>query len=90
MRPRKRRVDYWQDPEAPKPTSRKPSASVLVRDDAGRVLLLQRPDSGLWTIPTGGVKKGETVPEAAVRECQEETGLKVEIRSLGCSPHRIT
>jgi 8-oxo-dGTP pyrophosphatase MutT (NUDIX family) len=78
----RRRVDYWQDPNAPKPTSRKPSASVLVRDDAGRVLLLQRPDNGLWTIPTGAVKKGETVPEAAVRECHEETGLQVEITGL--------
>ena len=78
----RRRVDYWQDPDAPKPTSRKPSASVLVRDQTGRVLLLQRPDSGLWTIPTGAVKRGETVPEAAVRECHEETGLRVEITGL--------
>ncbi len=82
MSPKRRRVDYWQDPQAPKPTSRKPSASVLVRDQAGRVVLLQRSDSGLWTIPTGGVKKGETVPEAAVRECQEETGLQVEITGI--------
>ena len=82
MSPKRRRVDYWQDPHAPKPTSRKPSASVLVRDDAGRVLLLQRPDSGLWTIPTGAVKKGETVPKAAVRECHEETGLQVEITGI--------
>jgi hypothetical protein len=58
MSPKQRsRVDYWQDPKAPKPTSRKPSASVLVHDNAGRVLL-QRPDNGLWTIPTGAVKKG--------------------------------
>jgi 8-oxo-dGTP pyrophosphatase MutT (NUDIX family) len=78
----RRRVDYWQDPNAPKPTSRKPSASVLVRDGTGRVLLLQRPDNGLWTIPTGAVKKGETVPEAGVRECREETGLQVEITGL--------
>ena len=82
MSPRMRRVDYWHDPDAPKPTSRKPSASVLARDDTGRLLLLQRPDNGLWTIPTGGVKKGETVPEAAVRECREETGLQVEITGL--------
>ncbi len=79
---KRRRVDYWQDPKAPKPTSRKPSASVLVRDQAGQVLLLKRPDNGLWTIPTGAVKKGETVPEAAVRECREETGLQVKITGL--------
>ena len=79
MSPKQRRIDYWQDPEAPKPTNRKASASVLVRDDAGRVLLLRRPDNGLWTIPTGAVKRGETVVQAAMRECREETGLRVEI-----------
>ncbi|MEV3874519.1 NUDIX domain-containing protein [Streptomyces sp. NPDC049906] len=77
-----RRVDYWQDPAAPKPTSRKTSASVFVRDEAGRLLLLKRVDNGLWTIPTGGVKKGETVGQAGVRECREETGLDVEVTGL--------
>ena len=41
-----RRVDYWHDPAAPKPTSRKPSASVIVRNSAGDLLLLRRSDSG--------------------------------------------
>lgn len=77
-----RRVDYWRDPDAPKPTSRKASASVFVRDDHGRLLLLQRVDNDLWTIPTGGVKKGETVGQAGVRECREETGIDVEVVGL--------
>ncbi|MDX6742971.1 NUDIX domain-containing protein [Actinocorallia sp. A-T 12471] len=63
-------------------TSRKPSASVLVRDQAGRVLLLRRPDNGLWTIPTGGLEKGETATECGIRECREETGIEVEIVGL--------
>jgi 8-oxo-dGTP pyrophosphatase MutT (NUDIX family) len=82
MSPKKRRIDYWQDPDAPKPTNRKASASVLVRDKAGRLLLLRRPDNDLWTIPTGAVKRGETVAQAAVRECREETGLQVEITGI--------
>ncbi len=77
-----RRVDYWDDPDAPKPTSRKPSASVIVRNSAGDLLLLRRPDSGRWTIPTGGLKKNETLTQCAVRECREETGLDIEITSL--------
>ncbi|WP_440107240.1 NUDIX domain-containing protein [Streptosporangium sp. H16] len=77
-----RRIDHWQDPGAPEPTSRKPSASVFVRNDEGAVLLLKRVDNDLWTIPTGGLKKGETVAQCAVRECEEETGLKVEITGL--------
>ena len=32
----KARTDYWDDPGAPSPTSRKPSASVIVRNSAGR------------------------------------------------------
>ena len=78
---RSRRVDHWDDPDAPKPTSRKASASVVVQHD-GRLLLLRRVDNDQWTIPTGGVKKGETVAEAAVRECREETGLDVETVDL--------
>jgi ADP-ribose pyrophosphatase YjhB (NUDIX family) len=76
------RVDYWADPAAPRPTSRKPSASVIVRNGAGDLLLLRRPDSGRWTIPTGGLKKNETLTQCAVRECHEETGLDVELTSL--------
>lgn len=82
MSNRTRRTDYWHDPDAPKPTSRKASASIFLRDDDGRILLLERTDNGLWTIPTGGVKKGETVAEAGVRECREETGLDVQVTGL--------
>lgn len=77
-----RRVDHWRDPDAPAPTSRKTSASVFVQDEQGRVLVLQRTDNHLWTIPTGAVKKGESVGAAAVRECREETGLQVEVTGL--------
>lgn len=82
MTKRTRRIDYWHDPDAPKPTSRKASASVFVLDDADRLLLLRRADNDLWTIPTGGIKKGETVTQCAVRECREETGLEVEVTGL--------
>ncbi|TMR88034.1 NUDIX domain-containing protein [Nonomuraea basaltis] len=77
-----RRIDYWRDPNAPKPTSRKASASVFVTNDDGHLLLLRRADNNLWTIPTGGVKKGETVADAGVRECREETGIEVEVTGL--------
>jgi len=31
---------------------------------------------GKWCMPGGGIKRGETPEDAAVRECQEETGIK--------------
>jgi len=77
-----RRTDYWDDPHAPKPTSRKPSASVVLRNNRGELLLLRRAGSGLWTIPTGAMKKNETVTACAIRECREETGLTVELTGL--------
>jgi ADP-ribose pyrophosphatase YjhB (NUDIX family) len=55
---------------------------VIVRNSAGDLLLLRRPDSGRWTIPTGGLKKNETLTQCAIRECREETGLDIEITSL--------
>ncbi len=76
------RRDYWQNADAPKPTSRKPSASVYVTDESGSILLLRRTDTGHWTIPTGGLKKGETISQCAIRECREETGLTVEVTGL--------
>ena len=73
----KSRIDYWDDPDAPAPTSRKPSASVVLRNHSGELLLLRRADSGRWTIPTGALKNKETLTACAIRECREETGLAV-------------
>jgi ADP-ribose pyrophosphatase YjhB (NUDIX family) len=54
---------------------------VIALSSAGEALLLRRPDTGRWTIPTGGLKKNETLTACAIREC-EETGLEVEITGL--------
>lgn len=78
----RRRIDYRDDPHAPKPTSRTPSASVVLRKHRGELLLLRRADSELWTIPTGALKKNETLTACAIRECREETGLEVELTGL--------
>ncbi len=59
------------------------AARVLVIDRQDRVLLLRahdphQPDaSGWWHTPGGGLNPGETAPEAARRELQEEIGLEV-------------
>ncbi|HZD22807.1 MAG TPA: NUDIX hydrolase [Acidimicrobiia bacterium] len=55
---------------------------VVVIDDKGRLLLIQRghePQKGLWAIPGGKVEFGETMKAAARREVIEETGLDVDI-----------
>lgn len=69
---------------SPPPESEKPApvecAGAVVRDDAGRLLLIRRgrpPAAGLWSLPGGRIEPGETAAEAAAREVREETGLEV-------------
>ncbi len=50
-----------------------------------RVLLVKRgapPGQGLWSIPGGKVREGETLKAACEREMREETGLWVEAGPL--------
>lgn len=50
--------------------------------DAGSILLVKRgrePGKGLWAVPGGKVRPGETMRDAARREALEETGIKVEV-----------
>ena len=50
----------------------------------GRILLLTHRDAeGDWySLPGGGQRHGETLPQAIERECLEETGLRVRMGRL--------
>ncbi len=50
-------------------------ARGIVRDEAGRVLLIRRSDNGMWALPAGSMELGESIAECAAREVYEETGL---------------
>lgn len=62
--------------------SRVSSASVIVEDDQGRVLVTKAIYKNYWTFPGGVVEKGETPKQAAVREIFEEMGVTVALQSL--------
>ncbi|MFE7528207.1 NUDIX domain-containing protein [Kitasatospora sp. NPDC057542] len=49
--------------------------SVLLTDEAGRVLLLKASYRDQWQFPGGGMDPGEGPAECAARELYEETGL---------------
>ena len=67
---------HFEDPKV--------AAGVLAEQD-GKVLLVQRnndPARGLWSFPAGFINAHEDPAGAAVRECLEETGLRVHTTGL--------
>ncbi len=73
------RIEYYYDPQAPKPNSLVVACNLLVTDDSGAILLQRRRDTGQWALPGGAMDLGETVAQCALRECHEETGIIAQI-----------
>jgi 8-oxo-dGTP pyrophosphatase MutT (NUDIX family) len=55
-----------------------PAAGVALFDDDGRLLLARHVEGGRWGAPGGGVEPEESPRDAAVRELEEEVGLRVD------------
>jgi len=51
---------------------------AVVGNDEGKILLIQRADSGVWLYPTGWADVGYSASEVAVKEVEEETGIEVD------------
>jgi ADP-ribose pyrophosphatase YjhB (NUDIX family) len=77
-----RRIDYYDDPAAPKANSLVPSVNVVVVNEPGDVLMIRRSDNDNWAVPGGAIDLGESMGQAAVRETREETGIECEITGL--------
>jgi 8-oxo-dGTP diphosphatase len=67
-------------PDKSAPLRRIPCVGAVIKDEAGRMLMILRghePAKGLWSIPGGRVEPGESDEQAVIREVREETGLEV-------------
>ena len=78
----KRRIDFYDDPEAPAANSLVPSVNVMVVNDEGSILLIRRTDNGNWAVPGGAIDLGESVAQAAIRETLEESGIECEVTGI--------
>lgn len=58
------------------------AVGAVVGDDEGRILLVQRSDSGVWLYPTGWADIGYSASEVAMKEVAEETGIECEVVQL--------
>jgi ADP-ribose pyrophosphatase YjhB (NUDIX family) len=61
-----------------------PTVDIIIELGGGVVLIERKNDPPGWALPGGFVDYGETLEEAATREAEEETSLKVRLR---CQMH---
>jgi putative (di)nucleoside polyphosphate hydrolase len=56
----------------------RPAAGIMLVNAEGKVWVGQRLDSSLeaWQMPQGGLDEGEEAEEGALRELEEETGIR--------------
>jgi 8-oxo-dGTP diphosphatase len=67
------------------------AGGVLLRgvDDGVQVAVIHRPKYEDWSLPKGKLDPGEDFEQAAVREVEEETGMRAELQSeLGSVSYR--
>src|SRR5216683_7819217 len=77
-----RRVEYFDDPNAPRATALVVAVTAVVTNDQGELLLQKRTDNELWGLPGGAMNIGESIAQAVIREVREETTLDVQPSSV--------
>ena len=77
-------VCLWFEIIAPAPAPRTAGdpdfvvAAVVIRDDAGRVLVVRKQGTSRFMLPGGKIEEDETPAQAAIRELHEEVGADLD------------
>ena len=59
------------------------SATALVRNKKGEVLVLRSPNPNRgWELPGGALEESESITDGLIRETLEETGIRIEVTNL--------
>jgi 8-oxo-dGTP diphosphatase len=64
------------------------AGGVVVRD--GRVAVVHRPRYDDWSLPKGKLDPGESFEDAALREIEEETGLRCRLEDELAPAHYVS
>jgi 8-oxo-dGTP pyrophosphatase MutT (NUDIX family) len=78
--------------QQPLPFAKRLSCGVVILNDQAELLLCHVTGQDHWDLPKGGIDAGETPLAAALRETEEETGLRLPgqaLLDLGCLPYRL-
>lgn len=63
-----------------------PAARIIVENEEGEILFIERIDNGKLGIPAGGLEDDETIEACIIREVKEETGLEIlSLKVIGIS-----
>ena len=68
-----------------------PAARIIVENEQGQILFIQRADNGKLGLPAGALEENETIAEAIIREVKEEAGLEIlelEVIGISSNPNR--
>ncbi len=63
-----------------------PAARIIIENEMGEILIIERNDNGNIGIPAGSLEEHETIEECIIREVKEETGLDIiDLEVIGIS-----
>ena len=80
--------DSYQDVQDPAITVKFPIKEIkkwawaIIRDEAGKILMIRNTKDGLWRVPGGHLEEGESYYDAAARELLEETGITCKLEPM--------